>query len=47
VIQALALWHRGAFKLSPQVSRMATGKDPVLCRLLAKLAVREELRLIT
>ena len=42
VIEALAHWQRGAFKLTPEQarSRMATEKDPVLRRLLAMLAAR-------
>ena len=44
VIQALALWHRGAFELSPQEARprMTTEKDPALRRLLAMLGTRYE-----
>ena len=40
VIEALAMWQRGHFKLSPQEARqkMATEKDPALRRLLAMLA---------
>lgn len=42
VIQALALWQRGAFKLTAQEARqrMASEKDPLVRRLLAKLAAR-------
>jgi hypothetical protein len=42
VIEALALWQRGAFKLSAKEARdrMTTEKDPALRRLMAMLAAR-------
>jgi hypothetical protein len=42
VLEALAHWQRGTFKLSPEQARerMATEKDPVARRLLAMLASR-------
>jgi len=42
VIQALALWQRGAFKVSPQEARqrMISEQDPALRRLLGMLAAR-------
>ncbi len=42
VIQALAQWHRGGFKLSPGQARqrMVSEKDPTMRRLLAMLAAR-------
>ena len=41
-LEALAMWHRQHFKLSPQQAkaRRATEKDPTLRRLLAMLALR-------
>ena len=42
VLEALAMWHRGHFTLTPEQAkaRMGSEKDPVLRRLLAMLAAR-------